>query len=165
MKIKIACWGILIVLICIVAVPAQTPDWYLKAKKIEILKSTREDVIRVFGEPRESSKKYDASYKYDDYIIYVHYSHGLCEVTKKEGWNVPEFTVTSIFVSLYKNINYRKLNLKLKKLYREEIYDVPNAYVYYDYENGESYGIDSKGLLESVSFDPGQKSDYLYCKK
>lgn len=165
MKIKIACCGILLILVCIVVVPAQIPDWYLKAKKIEILKNTREDVIKIFGETTGGVNKYHASYKYEDYIIYVHYSPGLCEVTKKEGWNVPEFTVTSIFVSLYKNINYRKLNIKLKKLHREEIYDVPNAYVYYDYENGESYGIDSKGLLESVSFDPGQKNDYLFCEK
>lgn len=166
MKRMIACRVVLMILICSVVVSSQTPDWYSKSKQIKILKDTREDVIRVFGEPTGSVNKYHASYKYDDYIIYVHYSPGLCDATKElEGWNVPEFTVTSIFVSLYKNINYRQLNIKLKKLHREEVYDVPNAYTYYDYENGESYGIDRKKFLESVAFDPGQKSNYLYCGK
>lgn len=165
MKIKIACWVILMILVCVDILPAQTPDWYLKAKKLEILKSTREDVIKMFGDPTEIITNYNTSYKYDDYIIYVDYSPGLCEMTKKEGWNVPEFTVTEIFVSLYKKVNYRKLNIKLKKLDREEVYDVPGTYVYYNYENGESYNINSKGLIGSVSFEPGQKSDYLYCEK
>ncbi len=165
MKTAIVYWVILIILICNAVVPAQMPEWYLQAKKIEILKGTREDIVRVFGEPNNSVSRYDASYKYDDYIVYVHYSHGLCETTKEEGWNVPEFAVTNIFIQLYKKINYRKLNLKLKKLDREEIYDVPNAYIYHDYEKGESYGMNSKGLLGSFDLQPKQNMNYLFCEK
>ena len=165
MKILIIFFGILVTLICNVAVSAQTPEWYLQAKKIKILKSTREDVVKVFGKPNDTDSKYLASYKYDDYSISVYYSRGLCETTKEEGWNVPELTVTKIFVSLYKKIDYRKLNLKLKRLYRKEIYDVPNAYIYYNYEKGEAYSVDSKGILESVSLKPEQKSSYLFCEK
>lgn len=164
-KIFIIYWRVLIVLICYAGISAQTPEWYLQTKKIKILQDTREDVIKILGEPNNSDSKYDASYKYDDHIIYVHYSHGLCETTKEEGWNVPEFTVTNIFVGLYKKINYRKLNLKLKKLDREKIYDVPNAYIYHDYETGESYNINSKGLLGSVDLQPKQKMNYLFCGK
>lgn len=164
MKILIVFWGVLIILICNAVASAQMPEWYLQIKKIKILQDTREDIIKVLGEPNNSVFEYDASYKYDDHIIYVHYSHGVCENTKEEGWNVPKFTVTNIFIQFYKKMNYQKFNLKLKNLDREEIYDVPNAYTYYDYEKGESYGINSRGLLESVDFKPGRKSNYLFCE-
>ena len=156
---------VITILFCNSAVSAQMPIWYSQIKQIKVLKDAREDVIKIFGEPNNSNSKYDASYKYEDYRLDIEFSHGLCETTKEEGWNIPEFVVTDIFVQLYKKINYRKLNLKLKKLDREEIFDVPKSYVYHDYEKGESYSIDSKGILDSVSLEPKKEENYLFCEK
>lgn len=164
MKIIIVCCGILIILCCNHLTFAQTPDWYSQIKKIKILKSNRNEVIKMFGEPNNVNDKHYISYKYDDYSLSIEFSSGLCEATKEEGWNVPEFVVTDIFIQLYKKINYQELNLKLDKLVKEEISDVPGAFIYYDYVKGESYNINSKGLLGSISLTPKKKDKHLFCE-
>jgi hypothetical protein len=66
------------------------------------LRSTRADVVRLFGPPNIGDHLYDVG----DYRILFVYSNGPCE-KGESGWNVPRDTVVSI--SLAPNKDFKVL--------------------------------------------------------
>ncbi len=149
---------------------SQEPDWLVKIKNIKPLVSTREDVIKMFGEPLEKERiSYGKYYDFKDGRMNVIYATGLC-VTKLEdgkenvyGWNVPEWTVIDVSFTPKKRINPKKLNINLDEFEKEEVWDVPGSFEYLNNELG-IYANIYKGKLETISFYPAKKYDYLQCK-
>ena len=157
--------SILILAVFDFSVSAQESEVLSKLKKINLLKSTRDDIIRVFGEPEISTYPYFKSYSLKDGKVDIEYSTGLCGNKNKDGWNVPEFTVTRIFFDFKKPPNPKKyLNIHSKDFRKYPIKDVPGAFIYENEKIGIDYSITRKGKIESVTFYPAQKYDHLYCE-
>jgi hypothetical protein len=147
-----------------------------KIKQIKLLESTREDVKRIFDNNDEESDGED--YSTDDITIYVHYSSGNCGVEDEdedEAWNVPEGKVTEINVILKDpdddSENPKELKIDLSKLDRIKKYEDEededkeedaNDFVYYDKENGVSYGL-SDGKIKTIKFTPLEKNLSALC--
>lgn len=145
------------------------PDWLVRIKSIKPLVSTRDDVIKMFGEPSDKDRiSYGEHYDFKDRRMEIIYETGLC-VTKIEdgipkvyGWNVPEWTVIDVSFTPKKRINPKKLNINFDEFKKEEVWDVPGSFEYLNNELG-IYANIYKGKLETISFYPAKKYDDLYC--
>lgn len=144
---------------------AQEYEWFRKIKSIIVISSTREDVIKVFGQPKDVTRKYNVSYNLTEGKMDVEYSTGLCGLNKKKGWNVPEFTVTRIFFFPSKPFIPKELGVDLTEFRKYEVSDVPGSFEYENEEIGIDYSVTTKGKIEGIEFYPPSKYDYLYCKE
>jgi hypothetical protein len=162
MKLKaVLLFGLILVFSC--SIFAQGPVWFKNIKKIKIFQSTREDVARIFGQPKNPINQYNNIYELKEGELDVEYSRGLCSSEKREGWNVPEFVITRIFFTPNKQINHKKLLVGSNGFHKYEIRDVPGAFIYENDEKGIRYSITSKGKIEAITFYPPSKYDYLFC--
>lgn len=143
---------------------AQEPEWLKKMKEIVLLQSTHQDIIRLFGEPIESGNPYSKEFVLKKGKLIVQYSNGFCGEKKRKGWNVPEFTVTEVRFKLKNPVKPDELGINLTGFDSYEVYDVPNAFIYNDDERGIEYFKSRKGKIESITFYPPNKYDYLYCR-
>ncbi len=143
---------------------AQEASLVKKMKSIEILKATRIDIERIFGRPEHSESPYYHTFKFREGTMNVEYAAGPCNVTKRKGWNVPEFTVTSLFLTLSKHLSAQELGLSSIGFRKYPIKDVPGAFVFENEAAGMEYTLTSKRYIESVSFSPKKKYDDLYCE-
>lgn len=164
MKLKLYfLFGLILTLNC--SVFAQEPEWFKNIKNIVVMSSTREDVTKLFGQPENSNSQYFKYYDLKEGKLSVEYSRGLCSDEKKEGWNVPEFTVTRIFFDFYKPVNSKKLPIDSTGFRKYPIKDVSGAFIYESDEKGIDYSVTSEGKIESITFYPSNKYDHLFCEK
>ena len=169
MKIKTISLLILLSILTQVVI-GQEPDWLKKIKNITLLSSTRDDVIKIFGHPKNENGSSLEYFFVKDGEISVQYSVGKCKTTIIEGketiqgWNVPDWTVVDIAFSPNKNSKYKKHKHNFTGFKSSPVYDFPNARVYENDELGVRYSINSKGMVELITFYPADKYDYLYCK-
>lgn len=168
MRLKIVLLSASFLLLTNIAL-AKEPDWLKKLKSIEPLFSTREDVIKVFGQNLDNEKDYLEYYELDGGRMSVQYSTGRC-IRKVEdgaekiyGWNVPEWTVIDMNFTLKRRVNPKKLNLKYSDFRSYEVNDVPGAMVYENDGLGFDFSV-YKGKISDITFRPSNKYDYLYCK-
>jgi hypothetical protein len=170
MKLRKRLIILLVFLIATNIVFSQEPDWQVKIKTIKPLFSTRDDVIRVFGQPMGKEKRsYGEEYDLEEGRMSVIYTTGLC-IRKIEdglevvnGWNVPEWTVFLIIFSPTNRISPKRLNINFDNFRSEKISDVPGAVSYENDETGVGYTV-YKGKIETISFQAPNKYDYLQCK-
>ncbi len=127
------------------------------------MSSTRDDVIRIFGQPKDSTFQYYKSYDLKEGKVEIEYSRGLCGDKKKEGWNVPEFTVTRIFFNFTKPINPKNFPISSTEFRKYPISDVPDAFTFENEEEGINYFMTSTGKIADIEFYPSNKYDYLFC--
>ena len=137
-------------------------------KQIKLLSHTREDVIKLLGNPVDNRK--------EGYLWYYDFPEGRMEVLyqtkqcvsppdnegKRIGWKVPEWTVVEVGFSLNERTKPKKLNLGFEGFVAKPIYDVPDAFEYTNEESGIEYGI-NEGNLEDITFVPVKKYSYLHC--
>jgi hypothetical protein len=142
-----------------------------KVKKIKLLDSTREEVKKIFDDDDEESD--GDYYSTENFRIHLAYSNGDCgEEDSDDGWNVPEGIVVEINVIIEDSDVLKKLKIDLSKLERinkyerdaddEEEEEDPDDYVYYDKENGVSYGLDD-GEIANIKFTPLEKNAPALC--
>ncbi len=81
-----------------------------------------------------------------------------------EGWNIPEWTVTTISFSPNKKLTLKKLKIDVAGFNSYPVSDSRDARVYENDELGIEYGIGSKGKIELITFYPASKYDNLHCK-
>lgn len=164
MKIKLM-FSFLIVLTFSLSGFAQEPEWLVKIRKVVLLTSTREDVAKIFGKPYQSINPYFVFYKTKDGKITIEYSRGLCSNKEEEGWNVPEFTVTRIFLDFKEPQSFNTFPIKIDEFYKHPVSDVPDAFSYENDESGISYPVTPKGIIKDIEFYPSSKFDYLHCSE
>jgi hypothetical protein len=135
------------------------------AMKLHVLSSDRKDVVDLYGIPAESDFPYMVKYLAPHVRMTIHYSRGTCESTRqKDGWDVPEFTVTRIFLFLQVPKGRKALPFSTKSGFRR--YRIPgsvNAWAYENDQLGRIFVLNSKGLLESISFYPSDAENGKYC--
>ena len=126
------------------AIPFVPPE----VERLELLKSTREDVVKLLAGKSLNVGGYDHSQSFfmDDWIVRVDYSKGGCT----DDWNVPEWTVTEVLVSPKDHIPLKDLSLDTSK-FRKERNDPQrkNIYVLYDKPAGIAFYV-SGGRAETL---------------
>lgn len=145
------------------------PEWLKKMKSLTLLSSTRDQVIKIFGQPENDNRSYLENFVLEDGRISVQYSTGKCKTTiidgkeVKQGWNVPEWTVVNVYFSPNKRFKPEKLKISFTGFRSYPISDVPNAVVYENDELGVDYSL-TKGKIEFITFRPPEKLSYLHCE-
>jgi hypothetical protein len=140
-----------------------------KIKTIELLKSTRKDVVTTFGEPLEKDVVSDAKY-YDlvDGRMRVAYAVGTCDygtdgLAKSRGWNVPEWTVISITFTPKERISPESVSVDFAGFEKEIIHDVPGGVAYHNDMLGIHYTV-YKGKIETIMYYPPNETKIFRCK-
>lgn len=144
------------------------PEWFTKFKQIQVLKSTREDVEKMFGFPkviqvRKGKWSQTIDYEFNGGRFEVSYSTGKCsQETNQNGYNVNTGVVVKTYLFLFLPVKISELKLKLKgfEKYKSSEY---NGLVYTNDEIGVQYSGDKK-TISDITFYPSDKQDNLDCK-
>ncbi|MBK8810884.1 MAG: hypothetical protein IPN69_09165 [Acidobacteria bacterium] len=144
---------------------AKEPVWLREIKTIVPFKSTRDDVVRRFGQPSWSADPHFNEYILQRGTLSVFYSRGLCSQNPKAQFDVPEFVVVTIEFELKKPRKPKHLGINLTGLEASHPFDGPKATFYSNKNPGITYFVNSRGLLESVSFHISSGSDVRACKR
>ena len=168
MKLKILIL-ITLVLLSNQMIFGQEPDWMKKMKSITLLSSTRDDVNKLLGQPRGNRISYLEYYVLEGEIS-VQYSSKCRTIIVEgkevvEGWNIPEWTVTTISFSPNKKLTLKKLKFDVTGFNSYPVLDSRGAKIYENDELGIEYGIGYGGKLDLITFYPANKYDNLHCKK
>jgi hypothetical protein len=149
----------MLLLICAMAVLTCAQGWH----GIAPLKSTRVDVERILGRPKNTTAN-TSIYDFRGDEIFVVYSGGPC-TTNPEGWDVPQDTVINITLTPKRRFKVTEVNLnnhdyKLKQ--DEEVGDI--AY-YVNEDAGISYEVDIReGVVKGITYSPTSKQAPIRCQ-
>jgi hypothetical protein len=137
------------------------------------LQSTRADVERVLGRPRNPD---DNTYYLRHEIVAIGYSKYGCAAPPRvpgwpvppiEGWNVPADTVLAIRVTLRKQVPLESLGLDLSRFKKERgDFDTPTHFMYVDRERGVTVDLNGDGTKEVVRgfiYEPEAKYNSFRC--
>lgn len=130
------------------------------------LQSTRTDVERILGAPKES-RGVASTYETKDERVLVFYSAGQCKESQSNDWNVPRDTVVSITVHPNAKLLVDDLKLDKMKYKRVADYHVQGVVYYFSKEDGvrisarlfEKEGED----VDSITYEPTPEDSYLRC--
>ena len=142
---------------------SQKPQWLQKMEKIIPLKSTQNDVIKLFGFPSQSEDNYSPRYGIKEGKLLIRYSQGYCQQNPQSAFNVTQYTVIEITFFPKKLLKPNKYGINLKGFKVTPSEDVPKAAAYDNNELGISYFLTSKGTIESVIFFVPDKYQNLQC--
>jgi len=156
---------LLLIIFCSPKIFPQTEYGLSEVKKIQLLKSKREDVRRLLSSFELKADKYHHDWYYTkNAAIGVSYSVGFCKDVD-HLYDVSEWTAIEITISPNIRTPFEKLGLDLTK-YKKEIIngDVVGGVVYWDFKNGERI-IGAGKLLTSYNLFPGKKYKHLACNQ
>ena len=142
--------------------PTQAKGW----RGLVPLHSTRADVERLLGRPKES-RGVASTYDTTNERVHVFYSAGQCKESTSNGWNVPRDTLLSITVQPNAKLLIDDLKLDKTKYERVVDYHVQGVVYYFNKEDGvrisarilEKAGED----VDSISYEPTAGESYLRC--
>lgn len=150
---------ILLILLATVTL-SQAKEW----RGIVPLHSTRADVERLLGPP-SNNRSGTVFYELETERVSFTFASGPCGAWSR-GWNVPNDTVTSIWVTPKPNL-LRLVDLKLdERRYRKETDShVQHIVNYINEVEGISYQIDTgnDGMVTIIKYFPPAKDDHLRC--
>lgn len=121
------------------------------------LRSTRADVLRLFGPPNIGNRLYEI----DDYRILFVYSDGPC-ATAEAGWNVPRDTVVSISLAPNRDLKLSDLHIDKKKFKKHRDAELPDILHYTNESDGISISA-SAGEVRNIYYSPTSKDEHLRC--
>jgi hypothetical protein len=121
------------------------------------LRSTRADVERVLGKPRDR----DYLYQTEIDFVRVDYAKGPCDGWPR-GWNVPSDTVLTLAVSSFANPVFSELHIDIATF--SKTYDDASFTYYANRAQGVEYIVSSEGLLSSTKYFPAAEGSILRCK-
>ena len=141
------------------------PEWYIKLKRIELLKSSYDTIVEMYGEPANSNGKILKKFETPDGDLFVTFSTGKCGTEYKKGYDVNEGIVERLEFSIKKKsrVKPKKLGFNLSQFEKTEVQDVPGIYVYENSDAGIFIGTDKNGLVDEIDFQPSSRFDDLYC--
>ncbi|CAN5850130.1 hypothetical protein BH20ACI4_BH20ACI4_28180 [soil metagenome] len=142
------------------------PAWYEKLKKIELLKSTLDSVVKIYGQPVEPKGDVVRKFETPEGNLNISLSTGKCGTEYKKGYDVDAGIVERItfFVKEKFRVKPKKLGFDLSKFEKFEVRDVPGIYTYENSDDGIFFGTDKRGLVDELDFQPASEFDDLYCK-
>jgi hypothetical protein len=157
-KLIIAC---VCTVLAVVVVP-QAKGW----RGLVPLHSTRTDVERLLGAPKESHGV-ASTYETKDERVLVFYSAGQCKESQSNDWNVPHDTVVSITVQPNAKLLVDDLKLDKMKYERVSDYHVQGVVYYFSKENGvriSARQLEKEGEdVNSITYEPTPEDSYLRC--
>ena len=130
-------------------------DW----RGVVPLGSTRDDVIRLLGTPKQST---DHAFYYSlrDEIAVIWFQSGPCDAFGM-GWNIPYGTVTEIGV--IPKANYKKE--KFLSVDKFEVQDVNAGFVYYT-NSTAGFSVETlNDIVTSLEYGPMAKEDHRRCPR
>lgn len=135
-----------------------------KWRQIVLLRSTRDDVERLLGQPRYEG--YYASFKVEGGVLSVeYYPFDFCTSAdaylKVRRWTVVEMTYEP---DIPPTLAELKLDLKKFRKTRESPH-VPELITYIHDQEGVGYTFQADGTLNDVRYFPARRYDALRCKK
>lgn len=145
--------------------PAQKmPEWYVKLKKIKLLKSTESDVIQLYGEPINPKSRGLRTFEMEDGDLSIMISTGRCGTEYKKGYDVEAGVVerASFSINEKNRVKAKNLGIKLSKYKKSEVYDVPGFFFYHNLDFGVDFYM-KRGLISEIGFEPSSEYDKLYC--
>jgi hypothetical protein len=128
------------------------------------LHSTRMDVERLLGSPRES-RGVASNYETESERVLVFYSADPCK--KGEEWNVPRGTVASFTVSPKATLPVA--DLKLEETNYKRVLDSHVQGIVYYFNKEQGIRIETRLLgggredVNSITYEPAAKDNYLRC--
>ena len=125
------------------------------------LRSSREDVRRLFGHPTDPGKKASAVYDLKEEIILVFFTSGP-PCSPDNEWRVPEGTVVEITVTPKVTQSLSELHFDESKLKKITDPRNPDAVKYVDAEAGRSINV-KHGNVEFITYSPSVKERPLRC--
>lgn len=142
------------------------PEWYIKLKKIELLKSTFDSVVNAYGQPIDTKGYNIRSFETLEGDLSIILSTGKCGTEYKKGYDVDAGIVERIRFRVNEEFRLKpkKLGFNLSKFKKIEIRDVPGISSYENYNDGIYFGTDKKRLVQSIDFQPSSEFEDLYCK-
>ena len=130
------------------------------------LHSTRADVERSLGAPRES-RGVASTYDTQNERVLVFYSAGGCKEGASNDWNVPRDTVVSM--SVHPNAKLLVEDLKLDKMKYERVVDYHVQRVVYYFSKEDGVRVSARVLekqgeeVDSITYEPTSEDSYLRC--
>src|SRR6266496_2215459 len=130
------------------------------------LHSTRAEVERLLGAPRES-RGVASTYETNAERVLVFYSAGQCKEGTSNVWNVPRDTVLSLTVHPNAKLLVDDLRLDKTKYERVPDYHVQSVVYYFNKEEGvriSARALEREGEnVDSITYEPAAKDSYLRC--
>jgi hypothetical protein len=126
------------------------------------LHSTREDVEKLLGP--SADKRYGATYDLGSEAVTFIYSIGPCTKERKNGWNVPEYTVLRICVSSAIKPRFSELKVDKEKLQKIRDPELTDVFYYIDNEKGIEYEVQND-LITTTTYLPTAKDKDLWCSE
>ena len=137
-----------------------TASW----KGINVFRSTRADVERVLGSPKESCKL-ACDYDTKSEAVFVRYSDERCKPGDTNALDVPQHTVLS--VTLYPRVKarLRDLKLDLSKFKKTKDPELQGYSTYTNVETGVTYEVSDKNMVLSIQwFGAAKDIEALRCR-
>jgi hypothetical protein len=144
------------------AAPSQIENW----RGIKPLHSTRADVERLLGAPKESTGV-ASTYDTGNEKVLIFYSTSPCKKGISEGWNIPRDTVTSFTV--HPNAKLLVDDLKLDKTKYERRRDPHLEGIVYYSSKAEGIFIQARVLeggaedVDDITYQAAATDDHLRC--
>jgi len=132
------------------------------------LHSTRADVERLLGSPKES-RGVASTYESKDQRVIVFYSAGRCKETGSDAWNVPRDTVLSITIHPNAKLLVHDLNLDKTKYERVANDHIQGVIYYFNKEEGVRISarlLEKEGEdVDSITYEPAARDNNLRCSR
>lgn len=151
--------GLLSVLLLFCAVaPTLAQGWHGLAP----LKSSRADVERILGQPKQSTAN-TSIYDFRGEEVFVVYSSGPCN-TNPEGWDVPPDTLVNLTITPDRPLKVTELNLSDRDYKLKQDGDVNDVAYYVNEDAGIVYQVDTRGgVVKGITYSPTSKQTALRC--
>lgn len=158
-----------------VFIEAKEPDWLTKLRKLEVFRSTKSDVERIFSDSKITdiynaaererngwSKRIE--YETTDGELEVWYSTGKCWETKSTiGYDVDKDVVTELTFRPNLPFPYIDLEYDLDEFKSTSVTDVEETYIFSNVKLGVEVLIMNE-KVEKVDFCVAEKHKQLECK-
>jgi hypothetical protein len=137
-----------------------------KIKQIKLLESTREDVRRILKDYKLNDD-YER-WHYERFTsasaeIKITYSNGKCSDGLDEDWNVSEWKVISIHISLNEPVKARNFGIDLSNYKKERIYaNLKHTFKYHQKARGIGYNVNEDGIF-GITLIPSRENYSLLC--
>jgi hypothetical protein len=156
------------------AVAGAAPKWYSKLRQIKLMETTRQEIEKLFDNPRviDTSDGWSGrgvEYRLKEGELDVTYSLGKCVGKTEYVYDVEKDVITDLHLNLKKFVNISALSLDLRNFEKTEIYDIRGVFEYRNEDTGEQYMTseyfrDGSIQIRSLEIFPSARQESLACK-
>ena len=160
--------GVIFILSTNLLIYGQNPDWYIKLNKLEILKSSKNDVGRIFNDFKISKSFIhngveSAFYESSEGELSVNFSAGGCSFKREDDYNVEKGKVLEAIFFPKEFVKLSKFRIDKNKFEKHLEDDNPTLH-YINQNLGIDYGV-QKGKVIHIKLFPSANFENLRCSK